>query len=113
MRIADTYTQQNNKGTWWHNGRQTWHELDHVLVKWWDMWHACKVSVIHPERAINLGVAPWQMYTDHKPLEIVLRFGKDWTRQKASKPELANRINVKALRGPSAAAKEKRLQYEE
>ena len=79
--VANTFSPQQRKATWFHNRWGTEHALDHFLVRARDKRWAKKVNTLHfssnstshtyslgrPEYYCN---ASWLAYTDHNPIEM-------------------------------------------
>ena len=67
--------QCRNRVSWVHPRFLSHHELDHVFVKGSDVWHLqqCRFLVEGPNVEF-----PWSPYTDHNPVELILKIGKQW-----------------------------------
>ncbi|CAK9042446.1 Caroteno-chlorophyll a-c-binding protein [Durusdinium trenchii] len=121
--VANTYTAQTHKGTWFHNRWGTEHALDHFLVKASDRRWVRSTRTIHfsstdhESPASRLGrprffsSASWLEYTDHNPVELMWKIGKDWKAEARSKESELSRPDVLRLLGSSTEAQTLRLQY--
>jgi hypothetical protein len=107
LMVAGSFGLQNERSTWWHPAHGTGHEIDHLLVRRTQRWHVLACKTLHygmpadeesKERAKKEqarsrrtnttwrvekhvrhdGVIAWESYTDHHPVEIVIRAGKNW-----------------------------------
>ena len=89
LAIANTYTRQKHKATWFHSRWGTAHALDHFLVRTFDRRWVATVTAIHFAssqqhtcrskfgRPSEFSSAPWLQCTDHDPVELSFRTGKD------------------------------------
>ena len=62
--------------TWRHPRFQSEHELDHAFILESCLWHLTKCRILKEGPSVQ---GPWSPYTDHNPVEVVLRHGKVWT----------------------------------
>ena len=120
LMVAGSFFAQRERSTWWHFRFGTGHELDHLLIRRAQRWNVLRCRTLHfgrmpggqartirrrkeMERARKTqttiavevaqredGVIAWSPYTDHHPVEIVLRIGKNW----ATEAERKNEIKV-------------------
>ena len=84
-----------NRHTWIHPRFQTQHELDHILCRAGDLWHVQHGRILVEGPSVT---SPWTPYTDHNPVELTLRFGKQWTGSARSK-NTPKRPDLTKLRG--------------
>ena len=125
--VANTYTRQRqrSKATWYHFKWGTAHALDHFLVRSVDRRWVASVLTVHFAstqvssggsrlgRPAALSTAPWLAYTDHDPVELSLRVGKDWLGERRSQQSSETRPHVLRFLGSSREASELRTQYAE
>ena len=90
--VANTFSSQKHKATWYHNRWGTAHALDHFLVRARDKRWAKKANTVHfsstcagpntPSigRPQPYSSASWLAYADHNPIEMEWTIGKDWTK---------------------------------
>ena len=81
LRVAETFTAQADKTTWYKPYHGTWHAIDHALMRWCDSRLHARTIVIHDEVATRGGIRAWGNYSDHRPLETTLKEGWAWARQ--------------------------------
>ena len=93
MRVAETFTQQASKDTWFHNQHHTGHAIDHILIRWSDAHLQGRALVL---RAQATG-CPWNAFTDHNPVEIGLFMRFSWVLRPRKDPAPA--LDVGRLRG--------------
>lgn len=89
--------QGRTRHTWIHPRFQSEHELDHMLCKASDLWHLVNGRILCEGPSVT---SPWSPDTDHNPVEVTLRFGKDW---------LNGSKNRVLKGGPSALSMEKEV----
>ena len=121
--VANTFSSQKHKATWYHNRWGTAHALDHFLVRARDKRWAKKVNTVHFSSTCagpntpSIGRPPpyssasWLAYTDHNPIEMDWTIGKDWTKDTPPGTKLAARPDVFRLLGSSEEAKKLRIEY--
>ena len=109
--IANTWTPQNNKTTWWHPRYNTGHLLDYFLVAKKHLGNIHRVLTIHPEVAWEALHRDWTPYTDHSPVEITIKIAPPKGYQK--QPTLPPRPATHKGRGKSNGAITLRQQYSE
>lgn len=68
--------QGRHRHTWTHPRFNAQHELDHILCRAVDLWHVQHGRILLEGPSV---ATPWTPYTDHNPVELTLRFGKQWT----------------------------------
>ena len=113
---AHSYYTQRCRGTWWHPRYLTEHTLDHIFISKGDQWHLTNCQAVHVGHERDDGVTGniwhWGKYTDHNPLEAVLRTGKLWV-PKATPQEAIPRADIAKLWGVGEAASQHRTNYRE
>ena len=121
--VTNSFSPQENKGTWFHPKDGTAHCLDHFLVRKLDKRWVRSVKTIHFEQrsrganAPRMGrqgkwnIASWLEYTDHDPIELVWVAGKDWKTEAERRNHHKPRPDVIRLLGSSTEAKSLREQY--
>ena len=115
--VANTFTQQDCKATWFHNRWGTAHALDHFLVRHCDRRWVRRALTLHfsqnpaPPTAPHLGrpayftAASWLARTDHNPVELELVLGKDWKADVDKRIQSAKRPDVFRMMGSSPEAR--------
>ena len=88
--VAGSYTPQAEKATWFHNRWGTGHILDHFLVRGGDRRRVTSVKTLRFSgtqseghrnrlgRPLRFSVTPWLEHTDHDPVELLGKVGRDW-----------------------------------
>ena len=100
--VANTWTPQHHKTTWWHPRFNTPHLLDYFLVAKKHLGNVHRVLTIHPEVAWQALQRDWTPYTDHSPIEMQIKLAppKGYQQQ----PTLTPRPATYKGRGPSQSA---------
>ena len=100
--VANTWTPQHHKTTWWHPRFNTPHLLDYFLFAKKHLGNVHRVLTIHPEVAWQALQRDWTPYTDHSPIEMQIKLAppKGYQRQ----PTLTPRPATYKGRGPSQSA---------
>ena len=123
--IAGSFTRQTHKATWYHNRWGTAHALDHFLVRGVDRRWVASVWTVHFAavqrwavrsrlgRPLVFSSAPWLEHTDHDPVELSLRVGKDWFGEAQRKIATSSRPDVVRFLGCSQEAARLRKLYAE
>ena len=123
--VANTFSPQQRKCTWFHFQGGTEHALDHFLVKTEDKRWARKAITLHfssssaPSPSPTLGrpseyaSVSWLAFTDHNPIEMEWKIGKDWTLLKPHPNNPCSRPDVLRMLGSSIEAKTLRSKYSE
>ena len=99
--------QCRNRVSWIHPRYLSQHELDHILVKGVDVWHLKQCRFLLEGSNV---AAPWSTYTDHNPVELVLKVGKHWS----PNPRTASRValpDVARMRGQDEEANTLRMRW--
>ena len=121
--VANSFTQQTCKATWFHNRWGTAHALDHFLIQHGDRkWvrrtltlnfshHPAPASTPKIGRPDYFTAASWLAYTDHNPVELELSLGKDWKAEADKRNQASQRPDVFRMMGSSPEAKSLRQQY--
>ena len=115
MQVANTYSPQKNKYTWRHWRWGTDHAIDHFLVKRADMRRVNQTITLHKEVAGTEGLEHWAPYTDHNPIELTMRVGRDWAQEEERRQRKGiKKADLKKIRGQTKEASEwKRKMQEE
>ena len=92
--------QLRHRCTWKHPRFSTEHELDHFFIHHTHLWHLVSCRILQEGPNVDW---PWSAYTDHNPVELTLRHGKMWGRNKRHNT-IPSKPDVQKLRGPSAGA---------
>ena len=89
--VANTWTPQHHKTTWWHPRFNTPHLLDYFLVAKKHLGNVHRVLTIHPEVAWQALQRDWTPYTDHSPIEMQIKLAppKGYQRQPTLTPRPA------------------------
>ena len=123
--VADTYTRQKHKGTWFHPKQGTEHKLDHFLVassskRWVKSVHTLRFSsrqVARYERLcgrpLQFSRSPWLPYTDHDPVEMIFCMGRNWKLEAVATSESNPKPDVSRFLGSSVEAANLRRAYAE
>lgn len=121
--VANTFSKQEQKSTWFHPKDGTAHALDHFLIRKEDRRWCKRVHTVHHAtvekrtdrkilgRPMQFASAPWLEHTDHDPIEMVWTVGKDWKAEAEDKIALENKPDVLRLLGSSLEAKDLREKY--
>ncbi|CAE7729143.1 HFA1 [Symbiodinium sp. CCMP2592] len=121
--VAGSFTPQRHKATWYHNRFGTAHTLDHFLVRGVDKKWIKSVFTVHfaanqrcsktsrQGRPRKFSSAPWLEHTDHDPVELIIRVGKDWAGEAQRRRERAPRPDVLRFLGCSEEAAALRREY--
>ncbi|CAE7493888.1 unnamed protein product [Symbiodinium sp. CCMP2592] len=121
--VAGSFTPQRHKATWYHNRFGTAHTLDHFLVRGVDKKWIKSVFNVHfaanqrcsktsrQGRPRKFSSAPWLEHTDHDPVELIIRVGKDWAGEAQRRRERAPRPDVLRFLGCSEEAAALRREY--
>lgn len=97
---AASQYEQRFRGTWWHPRYRTEHVLDHFLLDTRHRWHLVSCKAVHIEDSRpGSGRWFWDPYTDHHPVEIILRQGKLWLPRDTSSPTCSVKPDVAKLWG--------------
>ena len=107
LRDAASRFQGRNRVTWVHPRFRSHHELDHILIKGVDLWHLTQCRILVEGSSVE---APWSPYTDHNPVELILRVGKLWVPSRAQ-AQGSDLPDIRQMSGPSAEATERRLRW--
>ena len=111
---AHSFFTQQCRGTWWHPRYNTEHTLDHMFISKTDRWHLVQCHAVHVGYARGHGhtgdVWHWGSYTDHHPVELVLRTGKLWVPQ-PKKSAREPKADVAKLWGSGEQAQQYRTQF--
>ncbi|CAE7261281.1 unnamed protein product [Symbiodinium sp. CCMP2592] len=108
FRDAGSRYQQRRRCTWSHPRFRTDHELDHFLIRHRDIWHLQSCRILYDGPNVDV---PWTPYTDHNPVECILRVGKWWA-PKTARNSSAQRPDLDALRGSGPTAVELREKWQ-
>ena len=73
LAVANTWTPQQNKATWWHPRFGTPHLLDYFLVPHAQIGNVHRVLTIHPQIAWEHHLSDWTSDTDHNPVELTIK----------------------------------------
>ena len=123
--VAGSYTPQAEKATWFHNRWGTGHILDHFLVRGGDRRRVTSVKTLHFSgtqseghrsrlgRPLRFSVTPWLEHTDHDPVELLGKVGRDWRGEAARAAAAPSRLDVLRMLGSSVEASALRSQYAE
>ncbi|CAE7713008.1 unnamed protein product [Symbiodinium sp. CCMP2592] len=121
--VAGSFTPQRQKATWYHCRFGTAHTLDHFLVRGVDKKWVKSVFTVNfaanqrcsktsrQGRPPKFSSAPWLEHTDHDPVELVIRVGKDWAGEAQRRRERAPRPDVLRFLGCSEEAAALRREY--
>ena len=107
MKDAASRFQFPRRVSWTHPRYLTEHELDHVLVRAKDVWHLRKCRILVEGPSVPF---PWSPYTDHNPVEAVIRVGKQW-QPRGSPTHTEVRPDVAKMRGAGHSALDLRSQW--
>ena len=107
LRDVASRFQCRNRVSWTHPRYLSQHELDHILVKGVDVWHLKQCRFLVEGSNVT---APWSTYTDHNPVELILKVGKHWSprthiQSKVVMPDVAR------IRGQDAEASTLRARW--
>ena len=73
-----------------------------------------RTITIHNEVAKREGLEHWEMYTDHNPIELTMRVGRDWAREEERKKKKeTKKADIAKVRGDTKEAREWRGKLEE
>ena len=123
--VADTYTRQRRKETWYHFKYGTGHKLDHFLVassvrRWVKSVVTLKFSAQQKTstrsvqgRPPHLSGAPCLAHTDHDPVEMHIVMGRDWKGEAEAQQVQKSKPDVSRFLGSSAEAASLRQVYAE
>ena len=123
--VADTYTNQRHKATWYHFKHGSAHKLDHFLVassvrRWVKSVFTLKFSARQPNasrkvqgRPLHLSGAPWLAHTDHDPVELTFVMGRDWKSESEARQAQESKPDVLRFLGCSTEAVALRQAYAE
>ena len=115
--VTNSFSPQENKGTWFHPKDGTAHCLDHFLLRKLDKRWVRSVKAIHFDQRGRCATAPrmgrqgkwtiasWLEYTDHDPIELVWVAGKDWKAEAERRNNHKPRPDVIRLLGSSIETK--------
>ena len=73
LAVANTWTPQRNKTTWWHPRFGTAHLIDLFITTHVHIGHVHRVLTLHPEVAWTAHIDDWTSYTDHNPVEMTIK----------------------------------------
>ena len=73
LAVANTWTAQRNKTTWWHPRFGTAHLIDYFLITQAHIGNVHRVLTLHPEVAWTAQIDDWTSYTDHNPVEMTVK----------------------------------------
>ena len=97
---AASQYEQRFRGTRWHPRYRTEHVLDHFLLDTRHRWHLVSCKAVHIEDSRpGSGQWFWDPYTDHHPVEMVLRQGKLWLPRDTTRPTCNVKPDVAKLWG--------------
>jgi len=99
--------QLRHRCTWKHPRFSTEHELDHCFIHHTHLWHLVSCRILQEGPNVDW---PWSAYKDHNPVELTLRHGKMWGRNKRHNT-IPSKPDVQKLRGPSAEASRPRQMW--
>ena len=112
---AHSFFTQQSRGTWWHPRFSTEHTLDHMFMSKNDRWHLLQCHAVHVGYARGQGhtgdVWHWGSYTDHHPVELVLRTGKLWVPQQKKNVQ-EPKADVAKIWGSGEQAQHYRAQFQ-
>ena len=108
FREAGSRFKQRRRCTWRHPRYRSDHELDHFLVREQDLWHLQSCRILYDGPSVK---GSWTGYTDHNPVECVLRVGKWWRPKKGRRASKQN-PDLAKLRGSGGQAKELRERWQ-
>ena len=121
--VTGSFTRQTHKATWYHNRWGTAHALDHFLVPGGGSsvdgisldgpFRGRSASCGRLGRPLVFSSAPWLEHTDHDPVELNLRVGKDWFGEALRKVATSSRPDVVRFLGCSQEAAQLRKLYAE
>jgi len=112
LSIANTFCAQKDKTTWTNPYWGTRHAIDHMMVQRKGLMMVNKVITLHKEVAMDQKLEHWGLYTDHDPVEMTMREGRDWAREASGKGEGIGRADMDKVRGQTAQAKEWKAKFE-
>jgi hypothetical protein len=100
LMVASTFFSQRDRSTWTHPRYGSGHELDLFLFNRTDRWHVVGCNTLHADKSPASARRPtnrrslkvwkgrqnalaqrslfWDLYTDHAPVELTIRMGKNW-----------------------------------
>ena len=73
LAVANTWTPQRTKATWWHPRFGTSHLIDFFLIPHAHIGNTHRVLTISPDVARTAHLGEWTPYTDHNPVEITIK----------------------------------------
>ena len=73
LAVANTWTPQRNKTTWWHPRFGTAHLIDFFTTTHAHIGNVHRVLTLHPEVAWTAHIEDWTSYTDHNPVEMTIK----------------------------------------
>ena len=82
-------------------------ELDHILIPVEDVWHHRRCHILQVGPSVT---PPWTPYTDHNPVSLVLKVGKQW-QPPPLRPHCLPQPDVGRMRGNTDEARNLRRQW--
>ena len=76
LAVANTWTPQRTKATWWHPRFGTSHLIDFFLISHAHIGNTHRVLTISPDVARTAHLGEWTPYTDHNPVEMTIKMGR-------------------------------------
>ena len=83
------------------------HELDHILIPVEDVWHLRRCHILQVGPSVTPPCTP---YTDHNPVSLVLKVGKQW-QPPPLRPHCLPQPDVGRMRGNTDEARNLRCQW--
>ena len=112
LRISNTYTPQKNKSTWKHSRWGTTHAIDHFMVRREDQGKVCRTLTLHKDIAKEAGLEDWSLYTDHNPIEITMKIGREWQKEEEKRNKKVVKIaDMDKIRGQTQEATRWKEEY--
>ena len=111
LAIANTWTHQQHKATWFHPRFKTLHLLDYFIIPEAHISNLFRVLTLSPHIAREHNTPDWSEYTDHYPVELQIKLAPPSGGQAThtTKPKPATYKG----RGNSPEAQHLRLQFEQ
>lgn len=110
LAIANTWTPQTHKATWFHPRFHTEHLLDYFITPVNQVSNLFQVLTLNPRIAREHRLPDWSEYTDHYPVELQIKIAPP--RSSATQQVVAPKPATHKGRGNSPEAKQLRQQYE-